>query len=160
MATTLDGSAAGAGVGDADGVATTEHAVTRADGTAGRVAVDHAFYEATQFDLYVPTAIWEHPAVRAFFRRIDAVEASATLFPGATGVWLGRPEGTTVYRKILRGNPASLDPTRQRLRVEVGRLMAELSLSPAHAQQAVLFTETAVRVSMSDNLRATPDAAR
>ena len=131
----------------------TDHTVKLPQGSGYRVAVDHVDYAAIQYDFYIPRLIWELPSVKFFIKRLDSIEAGATLFEGLTGIWKGEREGTNIYRKIIDGRKFDPNNTRAGLHAAVGRLMADLSASPEFKQDAVMFTETRINVTMGMNLR-------
>jgi hypothetical protein len=133
--------------------ATTEHTVKLPQTSGYRVAVDHEDYEAIQYEFYVPRLIWELPSVRLFIKRIDSIVQGATLFGEPTGIWKGEREGTNIYRKIVKRDQFDPNNTRAALHSTIGRLMADLSASPEFAQEAVMFTETKINLTMSANLR-------
>jgi hypothetical protein len=131
---------------------TTRHTVKLPNGSGYRVAVEHDDYEAVQYDFYIPRLIWDLPSVRTFIKRLDSVVFGATIFPELTGVWEGEREGTNIYRKIVPRSQFQSSNTRAALHSEIGRLMANLSASREFAQQAVMFTETSISVSMGQSL--------
>jgi hypothetical protein len=116
------------------------------------VRVEHDNYAAIQYEFYIPEAIWSHPSVQTFITRLQSVEAGATVFAGLTGVWQGVAETTRIYRLVLRAARFDANNTRAALHSEIGRLMADLSASPEHAQQAIMFSETDIRVTMTSGL--------
>lgn len=138
---------------DANEKPSTEHTVELPQGSGYRVSVDHDDYNAIQYDFYIPRLIWELPSVKLFVKRLDSIASGATLFEGLTGIWKGDREGTNIYRKILRGGRFDPNNTRSALHGAVGRLMADLSASPEFAQEAVMFTETPVNVTLSSDLK-------
>jgi hypothetical protein len=131
----------------------TEHTITQPHGSAYRVAVDHEDFKAIQYEFYIPRLVWNLPSVRVFIKRLDSIEKGATLFSKLGGVWEGEHEETNIYRKIIDRRNFQPSNTRTALHSAVGRLMADLSASPEFAQQAVMFTETPIRVTMSKNVR-------
>jgi len=130
----------------------TTHTVQTGFGSGYRVRVGHDAYAATQYEFYIPETIWSHPSVETFITRLQSVEAGATIFAGLIGVWQGVPETTRIYRLVLRAGRFDANNTRAALHSEVGRLMADLSASPQHVQQAIMFTETDIRVTMTSGL--------
>lgn len=131
----------------------TEHTIQPPQGRAYRVAVSHKAYDAVQYDFYIPTLIWELPSLKRFIERLDAIDPGATRFEGLTGIWRGDREGTSVYRKILRRDQFDPDNTRSALQAAVGQLMADLCASPEFTQDTVMFTETHIKVTLSDSVR-------
>lgn len=127
----------------------TTYTVQSADGLPIHIAILHADHCAIAYDFYIPSAIWDDQPVQMFLARLRSVENSATVFNGLTGVWQGEQECTRIYRVILRSGQFDRSNIRTTLQNEIGRLMADLEITPGHGQQAVLFTETEVRVSLS-----------
>jgi len=113
------------------------------------VSIDHDDYEATQYEFYIPEAIWKHKAVRTLLSRLEDFASSATAFSRLAGVWDHKPETTRIYRMVLRAGQFDPVETRTVLQNEIGRLMAELSADAGSAQDAFMFTETPIRVTMS-----------
>ena len=130
----------------------TEHTVQTGSGQGYRVSVNHEDYQAIQYEFYIPEAIWEHESVQTFIERLESVQPGATIFQGLVGVWQGQPEQTRIYRMILRAGQFDPANTRSALHSEVGRLMADLSASDESAQDAFMFTETDIRVTMTNGL--------
>lgn len=130
----------------------TEHTVQASPGAGYRVRVNHEDYAAVQYEFYIPEAIWAHTAVETFIKRLQSVEAGATIFRGLVGIWKTAPEATYIYRVIIRGNQVAAGNARSALHGEIGRLLADLSVSPQHAQQTFMFTETDMRVSEANGL--------
>jgi hypothetical protein len=130
----------------------TAHTVQTNVGTGYRVKVSHKDYTAIQYEFYIPEAIWNHPSIKIFIQRLESVEPSATIFRGLIGVWQGEPETTRIYRLILRRGRFDPNNSRAALHGEVGRLMADLSASPQHAQQTFMFSETDIRATESMNV--------
>lgn len=131
----------------------TTHTVQTNAGTGYRVKVSHEDYTAIQYEFYIPEAIWNHSLVQVLIRRLESVEPNATIFRGLTGVWQSETETTRIYRLILRRVRFDPNNTRAVLHGEVGRLMADLSAMPQHAQQTFMFTETDIRATESNNVR-------
>lgn len=133
-------------------MAKTTHTVQTGEGQGYRVIVNHEDYQAIQYEFYIPEAIWNNQSVRTFINRLESVEPGATIFQGLVGVWQGQPEQTRIYRMILRAGQFDPANTRSALHSEVGRLMADLSASNQSAQDAFMFTETNIRVTMANGL--------
>lgn len=131
----------------------TEHTVQTGDGQNCRVSANHEDYRANQYEFYIPEAIWSHQSVQTFITRLASIEPGATIFQGLVGVWQGEPEQTPIYRVILRTGQFDPANTRSALHSEIGRLMADLSASDESAQDAFMFTETDIRVTMTNGLR-------
>lgn len=127
----------------------TTHRITTHQGEAHRVSIDHDDYEATQYEFYIPEAIWKHKAVGVLLNRLEDFASSATAFSRLAGVWDHKPETTRIYRMVLRAGQFDPTETREVLHDEIGRLMAELSADAGCAQDAFMFTETSIRVTMS-----------
>ena len=119
---------------------------TRRDG-GGRV--EHETYEAIQYDFYIPENIWTHRAVQRFIDRLQSVEQGATVMSRLSGVWQGEPEQTGIFRIIVPASRSDAAEGRAALHQEIERLMDELAGDAASAQEAFMFTETAVRASVS-----------
>lgn len=136
-------------------VCDTTHTVQTGGGKGYRVSVHHEDYQATQYEFYIPEAIWNHQSVQTFIERLESIEPGATIFQGLVGVWQGQPEQTRIYRMILRAGQFNPANTRSALHGEVGRLMADLSASKQSAQDAFLFTETDIRATMANGLART-----
>ena len=81
--------------------------------------------------------------------RLEAFAPGATSFSRLAGVWDHKPETTRIYRMILRAGQFDPVDTRSVLHDEVGRLMADLSADAGCAQDAFMFTETPIHVTMS-----------
>ena len=116
-------------------------------GRRGRVHPDD--HPAVQYEFYIPNAIWSHPAVQAFMKRLQSVVPGATIFGSLGGVWQGKPEATRIYRLIVPADQFDVNHTRATLHSEIGRLLADLSASPKHAQHTFMFTQTDIRVTMA-----------
>lgn len=128
----------------------TEHHVQPLQpGGAVRVEVEHTDYCAIQYEFYIPGAIWGHPAVVNFINELQSVIPGATIFPGMTGVWQRETEITHIYRMIAPAARFSRENVRGILWNRVGNLYAQLSTWHVSAQQAIMFTETEIHVSMS-----------
>jgi hypothetical protein len=111
--------------------------------------VDLGDQTAVEYEFYIPNAIWSHPSVQAFIKRLQSVVGGATVFGSLGGVWQGKPEATRIYRLIIPVDQFDIDNTRASLHSEIARLLTDLSGSPKHAQQTFMFTETDVRVTMA-----------
>jgi hypothetical protein len=131
---------------------TSEHVVAAKEGSYG-IRIDHREYHAIQYDFFIPVLIWNHYAVQEFIEELSAVELGATIFRRVTGIWKGELEGTNIYRIIVYGGRFRHGPMRLKLQKAIGDLMAKLEATPKLAQQAVLFTETAIELTMSGNVR-------
>jgi heme/copper-type cytochrome/quinol oxidase subunit 1 len=127
---------------------TTTHTVTNNSGTAERMTVSHDRSNAVQYDFYIPEAIWNHESVQTFLTRLLSIEQGATIFNGITGVWQGDEEQTRIYRLILRSDRFQRNNVTSAFAGEVGRLMAELAVTPL-AQQAFMYTETDIMMHLS-----------
>lgn len=130
----------------------TTHTVMTDQGEGYHVSVDHDDYPATQYEFYIPEAIWNHKAVRTLLKRLKDFASAATAFSRLAGVWDHKPETTRIYRMVLRAGQFDPAETRSVLHDEIGRLMAELSADDGCAQEAFMFTETPIRVTMSSGL--------
>lgn len=129
-------------------MSTTSHTLQNQAGSAEHVTVSHSRCPAVQYDFYIPTAIWDTPPVQTFLTRLLSLEPGATVFNGLTGVWQGETEHTRIYRLILRASQFQRNNVTDALRPEIGRVMAELSLTPQH-QQAFMYTETDIQMNLS-----------
>ncbi len=130
----------------------TTHTIATDRGEGCQVSIDHDDYEATQYEFYIPEAIWKHKAVGILLKRLEDFASSATAFSRLAGVWDHKPETTRIYRMVLRAEQFDPAETRAVLHNEIGRLMAELSGDAGCAQDAFMFTETPIRVTMSRGL--------
>jgi len=130
-------------------MSTTDHEIAGGQGGMKRVRVTHDEYEALQYEFYIPEAIWNHHAVRAMLTRLEALAPGATSFSRLAGIWDHKPETVRIYRMILRSDVSGSQDTRRMLRREAGLLMAELSAEARLAQDAFMFTETPIQVTMS-----------
>ena len=130
----------------------TTHMVMTDRGEGHHVSVSHDDYAATQYEFYIPEAIWNHKAVRGLLARLEAFAPGATSFSRLAGVWDHKPETTRIYRMILRAGQFDPVDTRSVLHDEIGRMMADLSADPASAQDTFMFTETPIHVTMSGGL--------
>lgn len=126
----------------------TEHTVQDSNGQATSVRVSHTCSQAVQYEFYIPDSIWNAAPTSMFIQRLLSVESGATIFTGLTGVWRGDQEETRIYRMVLRAGRFDRENARGAFRNEIGRLMAELSVT-ANAQEAVLFTETEIVMHLS-----------
>ena len=130
----------------------TPQSVPRGSGRRKRGRVGLGDRTAVQYEFYIPHAIWSHPSVQAFMKRLQSVVPGATIFGSLGGVWQGKPEATRIYRLIIPADQFDMNRTRATLHGEIGRLLADLSASPKHAQQTFMFTETDIRVTMAHGL--------
>ena len=130
----------------------TYHTVKTCSGSGYQVSVDHEDYAAVHYEFYITEAIWSLASVQTLITRLQSVEPGATIFSGLVGVWEGTQEKTRIYRLVLRAGRFDAKNMHEVLHNEIGRLMADLSASPQHAQQAFMFTETDIRVTMTDGL--------
>lgn len=130
-------------------MASTEHEIASGQGQPRRVRVTHDIHPAMQYEFYIPEAIWNHAAVRRMLTRLEALAPGATSFSRLAGIWDHKPETVRIYRIILRCEEPGLEGIRQVLREQVGQLMAEVAGEARSAQEAFMFTETAVQVTMS-----------
>ncbi len=126
----------------------TNHTVEDAQGQAVRVTINHSHYQAVQYDFYIPVSIWDATRTQTFLERLLSLQSGATVFNGLTGVWRGDQEETRIYRMILRADQFDRNNIRTAFQNEVGSLMADLSVTSLR-QEAVLFTETAIALSLS-----------
>ena len=132
--------------------ARTEHTVLSGCGKGIPVRVSHHDYRAVQYEFYIPEAIWPLNSVQTFITRLQSVVFGATVFRGLIGIWQRQPESTCIYRVIVPHNQLDANATRLVLHQEIGRLMAELSTSLQHVQQAFMFTETEIRATLTSDL--------
>jgi len=130
----------------------TEHVVAPTVDSPG-VLVYHSEYVGIQYDIYIPDLIWKHPAVKTFWDGLGSVELGASIFKRFTGMWQGNKEKTNIYRMIVYAGRFQRGTLRVALQNEIGKMMAALSADKKVAQQAVLFTETKIKLTMSGNLR-------
>lgn len=128
-------------------MSTTTHTVPNQSGCVEHVTVSHAREAAVQYDFYIPTEIWDAPAMQTFRTRLLAMDPGATEFNGLTGVWQGDTEETRIYRLILRASQFQRNNVTDALKQEVGVLMATLSLT-AQRQEAFMYTETDIHMNM------------
>lgn len=135
-----------------DKMSTTEHVLAPTVDSPG-VFVDHSEYEGIQYDVYIPYLIWKHPAVKTFRNGLSSVELGASIFKRFTGVWKGDKEKTNIYRMIVYAGRFQRGTLRVALQNEIGKMTAALSADKKLAQQAVLFTETKIKLTMSGNVR-------
>jgi len=131
---------------------TTTHTGVTGEGSAYRVNVNHEDYIAVQYEFYIPEAIWDLTSVQTLIERLESVTGGATIFGGVTGVWKGDKESIRIYRWIVATRKLTPDNMRPALQHEIGRLMGELSKSAMHNQEAFMFTETQVQISMSNSV--------
>lgn len=115
--------------------------------------VDQDSYLAVQFDFYIPALIYELPKMSRLRKSLSDIEG-ATVFENETGIWEGEPENTHVFRVILRPGKLDLDDARTQIKQVIGDFMVEISDSE-HKQQAIMFTETRVEVSVAKNVKKT-----
>jgi hypothetical protein len=116
---------------------------------AQTVAVDHDHYGAVEYEFYIPAAVWDHSATWSFIQWLQALEPGATIFKGATGVWLGQLEDSYIYRMIPRDGRYDRTNVRDALHAEIGSWHAKLATWIESAQQAILFTEIEIRATLS-----------
>jgi hypothetical protein len=114
--------------------------------------MDQDDYEGVQLDFYIPEAIWDHHAIRGFLDRLQYLESGATIFNGLLGVWQGEPEYTRIYRMIRRADQVDYVGMMNTIKADIAGVMAELSTSDASGQQAFMFTESRVLVSLTSLL--------
>ena len=128
---------------------------------AKHVSVQHDFYDAWQFEFYIPANIWLHDDVQEFVQRLGTLSRGATIVNGATGVWKGEREGTHVYRLIMRAGQVEMDKVRLTIQSMVGTLLTKLDAHDEAAQDAFMVTETAIKVTLSKLLtESKPEASR
>lgn len=115
---------------------------------------------AYKYEFYIPAAVWKHTATRNFIQQLGQLNPGATIFKGATGVWKEDVEDVNIYVLILRQNDLG-PPTavRSALRDAVRQLMSGLAEWKESFQEAFLFTETVMRMSLTqvidpDDIRA------
>jgi hypothetical protein len=130
----------------------TNHTVHTGPGQGYHVRLTHEDYPAIQYEFYIPEVIWSHPSVQTFIQRLKSIEPGATIFQGLVGVWHVQPEETRIYRMVLRADEFDRANTRSALHSAIGQLMAHLSGSDESAQDAFMFTEADIRVTMANGL--------
>ena len=128
----------------------TEHWVATGPGEGLKATVYHSSYKAYQFVFYIPKTIWEIPVVKSFFDALSRL-GGATVFDEEIGIWKGEKEKTHVFRLVVREGDRPLKKVRKMLRDEIGRMMVILS-ETKYAQEAMLYTETEIRMCLADKV--------
>ena len=100
------------------------------------VDIEHRVLHATQYEFYLPAAIWILPMTKLFIERISNLAPGATIFKGATGVWREEKEkgekGEVVeedvysYRIIVNAEVIPADNVRNGIHTEIANLSAAL----------------------------------
>jgi hypothetical protein len=107
-------------------------------------------YAATQYEFYIPSAVWSHSAVRDFIAQLHTLENGATIFKTATGVWEGVQEDTNIYRLIYKPREGTAEQTRAILQPWVADMMAHLAEWRESRQVMFLFTEQTIQCCISE----------
>ena len=131
------------------------HRVQGSSGEGFGATVDHQ-EKAVQYDFYIPAKIWRVPVVKHFLEALSALEG-ATISEGETGTWQGQQEKTNVFRLLVRLHNRTLARLEETLAEAIGALMAALSASEKHAQQAMMYTRTAITLVTLKNVKRVDD---
>ncbi|HYE61264.1 MAG TPA: hypothetical protein VD997_04640 [Phycisphaerales bacterium] len=100
---------------------------------------------AVEYEFYIPAAVWEHGATRAFLAWLTSEVEGATVFKGAVGAWEGQVERTHVVRVLAGADEA----TSGLIAARAGELMRAWGESPQTRQETLMFTKrTAVVVTV------------
>ena len=126
----------------------TSHTVRNQSGSAESVSISHDRCRAIQYDFYIPAEIWDAAPVQTFRTRLLDIVPDATIFNGLTGIWEGTAEQTRIYRMIVPAARFQRNNVTNAFRSEIGRLMAELVVTP-QTQQAFMYTETEIEMNLS-----------
>ena len=118
-------------------------------GISVKMQLTHEDYQAFEYEFYIPAIIWQHPAVQAFLHQLRAIQPAATVFEGLLGLWGGEMEATNVFRMIVREGEYDLKTVRMELHREIDELMLELAKDPEAKQEAFMFTERALTITMA-----------
>jgi hypothetical protein len=118
------------------------------------VDIKHRVLHATQYEFYLPAAIWNLPMTRQFIKRISNLAAGATIFKGATGVWREEKqkgekgeaveEDVYIYRIIVNAEVLPADNARNGIHSEIADLSAALSICDFISQKELIFTEAMI----------------
>jgi hypothetical protein len=113
--------------------------------------LDHNEYPATQYEFYIPAAIWSHTAVKDILKYLQKIDKNATIFKGMIGVWRGGAEDTNIYRLILKPKEGKTDPgtLRPMIQKQIEPMMAALAAWGESVQEAFMFTEQQIHVNLS-----------
>jgi hypothetical protein len=120
-----------------------------APGNAASVVINHENRTAIQYEFYIPAAVYYHTAVQAFRQSLGQLAPGATIFRGATGVWMGEEEDVYIYRTLIKYGEHTPETLRPGLRSLIQAMMASLATWKEASQKEVLFTETLVCMNQS-----------
>ncbi len=118
------------------------------------VDIEHRVLHATQYEFYLPAAIWNPPMTKQFIERIGNLASGATIFTGATGAWRQEKEkggkgevvqeDVCIYRIIVNAEVLSADNARSGIHSEIANLSAFLSICDSILQKEIIFTEAMI----------------
>ena len=114
------------------------------------IEVEHNDDPAIQYEFYFPQSVWSHSATKAFIIMLGNLAPGATIFKGATGVWKKDEEEINIYRLILGGSEFSKKKIKPILDQEIGQLMADWAEWNESKQEAFLYTETEINMTLSE----------
>ncbi len=118
-------------------------------GNKKTIRVEHDNDSAVQYEFYFPQSVWSHSATKSFFIKLGNLAPGATIFKGATGVWKKDEEDVNIYRLILGGSDINKKVILSNLYMEIGELMAGWAEWNESIQEAFLFTETDIQLTIS-----------
>ena len=113
------------------------------------IIIKHDEIKAYQYEFYFPQSVWAHSVTKSFIITLGNLARGATIFKGATGVWKKDEEEINIYRLILDGREFGRTKLNSSLHKEIGKLMAEWAEWTESKQEAFLFTETELSMSLS-----------
>lgn len=113
------------------------------------IKVEHKEYDAVQYEFYFPQSVWSNSATKSFIIKIGNLAPGATIFKGATGIWKEDEEDINIYRLILGGDEFNKGSINSLLYSEIGQLMAYWAEWDESIQEAFLFTETDIKMTIS-----------
>ena len=95
--------------------------------------------KVSEYEFYIPVAIWDHEAVIRFRQQLLTLAEGATTFDGLKGVWRGESEETMILRLILDHAAHELDGIQSKLNFLIESLLHELEATPYY-QKSFIFT--------------------
>ncbi len=127
----------------------TWHVTTKVDGPQQAMHVYTSSYPATELEFYFPAAIWPTLRVRDFVRKFSQIPGGATIIKSTVGMWKGDTEDTHILRLLVRCGQLDRSGLRRFAQNRISELTAQLSVSGETKQEAVIFTDKEVVVSVS-----------
>lgn len=114
------------------------------------IKVKHNEVDAVQYEFYFPQSVWDNSVTQSFIIKLGRLAPGATIFKGATGVWKQDDEEVNIYRLILGGAEFDRGSIKTTLYGEIGQLMACWKEWNESEQDAFLFTETDIKMTVSN----------